>query len=287
MTESLLSLSNILLFGQTIEDLEFVNSDPVNAINVNAATTPPPPAVPPRNGNKRIDGVNVTAVAPDRVLVKDLGNPNSNGVYTVNAAAWLRDTTISDLAVIAVTGGTVNSGTNWLVRRRVVGGNIQYAFSSLADRGRRRRGRNRQLLDQLSAVDARIAKIYGFSYEGKYYDLARPTLFLVHGDGDPLAAVSPPAPGANPARAPRDPSETGVSVADFQFADDIRFWSYDKGDFSIRMDVSTGTLEDILLEAEVDAQLQITSAAKAQISGAAKVQISHAAKVQIGRRSDR
>jgi hypothetical protein len=142
-------------------------------------------------------------------------------------------------------------------------------------------------LDQLSAVDARIAKIYGFSYEGKYYDLARPTLFLVHGDGDPLAAVSPPAPGANPARAPRDPSETGVSVADFQFADDIRFWSYDKGDFSIRMDVSTGTLEDILLEAEVDAQMQMSSAAKMQTAGAAKMQISHAAKMQIGRRSDR
>jgi hypothetical protein len=78
-----------------------------------------------------------------------------------------------------------------------------------------------------------------------------------------------------------------VSVADFQFADDIRFWSYDKGDFSIRMDVSTGTLEDILLEAEVDAQMQMSSAAKMQTAGAAKMQISHAAKMQIGRRSDR
>ena len=49
--------------------------------------------------------------------------------------------------------------------------------------------------------------------------------------------------------------------------------------------VTTGTLEDILLEAEIETQLQISSAARVQISGAARMQISHAARMQIARRS--
>jgi len=38
-------------------------------------------------------------------------------------------------------------------------------------------------------------------------------------------------------------------VADFQFADEVRVWSYDKADYTIRMDVDTGMFEDILLNA--------------------------------------
>ena len=46
-------------------------------------------------------------------------------------------------------------------------------------------GRAAQLLQgQLSASNARFARIYGFSYEGRYYDLSKPAIFLVHGDGD-------------------------------------------------------------------------------------------------------
>lgn len=284
MPESLLSLSNILLFGQTVEDIQVVNLDPAVATNVNAATTPPPLAA--LNGHQTVDGVNLTT--NDLVLVKDQGNPNENGVYTVGAAsaAWVRDQTIPNGSVVTVAaGGTDNGGTNWLVRRSVHGGNIHYRFDDPADRLGKRHGVNQQLADQLSDLGAQIAKIYGYSYEGCYYDLARPTLFLVHGDGEPLTQVSPAAPAAHPARAPRDPSETGVSVADFQFADDIRFWSYDKGDFSIRMDVTTGMLEDILLEAEVDARLQMSSAARMQTAGSARMQISHAARMQMLRRS--
>jgi hypothetical protein len=271
MTESLLSLSTILLFGQRVEDLHIINADPAGATPVDAATTPPPPPVPAQNGNQTVDGINLTPGALNRVLVKDLGNPNANGVYTVAAGAWVRDLTIANRSVVAVgPGGIVNGDTNWLVERRVVGPNTHYRFYDPADRERRRSGLNRQLGEQVSAIDARIAKIYGFSYEGRYYDLARPTLFLVHGDGE-VVTQAPPAVGAPPhgSRAPRHPSLTGLSGADFDFADDLRVWSYDKADYSIRMDVETGMLEQLLLEAELDEDAieAFHSGQRARVSG--------------------
>ena len=270
MTESLLSLSNILLFGQIVEDLIFIDADPAGATPADAATIPPPPPVPAQNGNQTVDGVALTPGALNRVLVKDLGNPNRNGVYTVQAGAWARDLAIADRSVVAVGGGTVNIGTNWVAERRDVGGNIHYRFFDSSDRERRRRGANRQLGEQLSAADAGIAKIYGFSYEGRYYDLARPTLFLVHGDGEAVTQAPPVPPAVpHPSRAPRDPLLTGLSGADFEFADDLRVWSYDKADYSIRMDVETGMFEQLLLEAELDEEAieAFYSGQRARVSG--------------------
>jgi hypothetical protein len=40
-----------------------------------------------------------------------------------------------------------------------------------------------------------------------------------------------------------------MAAADFQFSDDIRVWSYDKADYTIRMDVETGMFEQVLLDA--------------------------------------
>ena len=47
----------------------------------------------------------------------------------------------------------------------------------------RRTSSNRQLQEQLNK-DAKFARIYGFTYEGAYYDLSRAVVFLVHGPGD-------------------------------------------------------------------------------------------------------
>lgn len=117
----------------------------------------------------------------------------------------------------------------------------------------RGRGQNRFLGRQL-ADDARLARIYGFSYEGIYYELPAPVIFVVHGDGTSVTDNLPPNQGS---RAPRDPDSTGVAVADFQFSNDILYWPYDKADYSIRMDVMTGQLEQILLEVyfEVEAPM--------------------------------
>jgi hypothetical protein len=62
-------------------------------------------------------------------------------------------------------------------------------------------GANQFLRAQLNAANAQLARIYGFSFEGHYYDLAKPVIMLVHGPGEPV--TWPPAVGAPPPRRPR------------------------------------------------------------------------------------
>jgi hypothetical protein len=114
-------------------------------------------------------------------------------------------------------------------------------------------GANTFLQNQLAGAGAQFARIYGFCYEGHYYDLAKPALFLVHGAG---VAADPPGAGAGApnrrvARAPAEVDHSGIGATATSFPDDMMVWAYDKGDFSIRMDIETGPLDQILLEAEL------------------------------------
>jgi hypothetical protein len=122
-----------------------------------------------------------------------------------------------------------------------------------------RAGGNRLLDQQLMADGARLARIYGFSFEGTYYDLPRPVVFLVHGKGAPAETLAdprgaglnagPPTDAAHRvARSPDEPSRTGLAAPDFSFADGLMVWSYDKADYTIRMDVETGMFEQVLLD---------------------------------------
>jgi len=98
-----------------------------------------------------------------------------------------------------------------------------------------------------------FARIYGFSFEGHYYDLPRPSLFLVHGEGT-LAEGPVPSSTFESQRYSRAPSgvdRTGTGSQTGSFARDIRVWSYDKSDFTIRFDAMTGTFDQILLETEL------------------------------------
>ncbi|MEX3011163.1 pentapeptide repeat-containing protein [Hoeflea sp. TYP-13] len=78
---------------------------------------------------------------------------------------------------------------------------------------------------------ARFARIYGFSYEGAYFEVGVPVLFLVHGDGVAPASLKVPGP---------DPD-------DKNFYNDLRAWSYDRGDETMRLDIDSGTFEQVLL----------------------------------------
>ena len=82
-----------------------------------------------------------------------------------------------------------------------------------------RRGDNNFLERQLRAEGARLARIYAFSYEGHYYDLPKPALFLVHGPGsDPEAfRPAPDLPNARVDRAPADADRTGIAIQDYSF----------------------------------------------------------------------
>ena len=93
-----------------------------------------------------------------------------------------------------------------------------------------------------------FARIYGFSYEGGYYDLDAPIIMLVHGQG-----VSAESAAGDPraSRAPDTPDKSGAAAQSHSFADDIKVWSYDKADHSVRLDSLTGSIEDILLDIEI------------------------------------
>jgi hypothetical protein len=120
-----------------------------------------------------------------------------------------------------------------------------------------RLGQNNFLLNQLmrdpeqdEQTTPRLARIYGFSFEGHYYDLPKPAIFLVHGPGSDPEAWRPSGalPHARVARAPADADRTGVASTPSSFSEDMRVWSYDKNDHSLRLDTDSGTFEQILLE---------------------------------------
>ena len=89
-----------------------------------------------------------------------------------------------------------------------------------------------------------LARIYGFTYEGAYYELPRPAFFLVHGEGIPATEFQPS--GRPQSRASTWQSLLTVSpLQTFSSLTIIRVWSYDKADYTIRMDVETGMFEDV------------------------------------------
>lgn len=94
----------------------------------------------------------------------------------------------------------------------------------------------------------RFARIYGFSYEGCYHDLDAPIIMVVHGPG---VLAEAPAGDKRSSRAPDSPDRTGAAAAAHSFADEIMVWSYDKADFTIRMDSLSGSIEDVLLDVEI------------------------------------
>lgn len=93
-----------------------------------------------------------------------------------------------------------------------------------------------------------LANIYGFSFEGHYYKMAAPAVFLVHGPGAPVVAGQAPIPL----------SQIGVAFKDAVFAEGVRMWGYDKLDHVLRIDISSGWLQDILLDAELGSVSNMT-----------------------------
>ena len=65
---------------------------------------------------------------------------------------------------------------------------------------------------------ARLARIYGFSYEGQYYDLARPAVYLVFGEG---------------AEIPATVAATGLATQPPNLLSDLRSWTFDQSDLSL------------------------------------------------------
>ena len=101
------------------------------------------------------------------------------------------------------------------------------------------------MVSDSSGQTPNFARIYGFSFEGAYYGLPRPSIFLVHGIGQQA--------GDWDDNAMSTLEQSGVAAREWDFsghrgAQDIYFWQYEKGDFSIRLDPEAGPFEQILLQ---------------------------------------
>ncbi|WP_037313332.1 TrkA C-terminal domain-containing protein [Ruegeria halocynthiae] len=244
MTESLLSFSEVLLFGRTVDDLKLKKDTRVRVAIIDDSITTKPDIT-----DDKID--DVTVEVGDKVLVQ-VNNSEISGVYKIKKTGT--DLVLSDRRTepkgdfVFVKKGSKHKRTFWKQVAKVDGSPEAQEFKF---KGKRRRGKgvNNFLGDQF-LDGGRLARIYGFSYEGVYYELPEPVIFLVHGDGDFVNQEGDDdnAPGNLAARAPNNPNLTGVASADFQFADDIRVWDYNKADFTIRMDVMTGQFEQVLLD---------------------------------------
>lgn len=136
-------------------------------------------------------------------------------------------------------------------------------------------GSNTFLKNQLAHPNTRLARIYGFSFEGHNYTLPKPAVFLVHTEGTEVIVHSPEAyAGDTNGGGHTTLDASGVIARDWEFAasdpvrKDLRMWEYDKGDFSIRLDIETGTFEEVLLEAALRAGSDYSSGADLRSSGA-------------------
>jgi hypothetical protein len=249
MAETLLSSSNVLLFGRAVDDLKVVVPPPLGLITVGVAsdgTAVTIPGVFPA----RLDGQSTAKMT--QILLKDQDEQLSNGVYRRTEKGKIEKVDISDTiyyvevlfgifsgVIFSIDGATGDVGV-------YAGGDETHSPFQLE-----RNGLPSQIQEQIkSRRRPGFARIYAFSFEGSYYELPRPVLFLVHGEGIPASEAKTGLFGRpRPSRAPGDPSLTGVGQADFQFSEDVMVWSYDKADYTIRMDVETGMFEDVLLAA--------------------------------------
>lgn len=111
------------------------------------------------------------------------------------------------------------------------------------------------LRKQLVGDGATLARIYGFTFNNEYVDLAKPAIFLVHGPGVAVDGAANAAAGAakRPSLHPADADHTGLVALDGGFSTGMRAWLYDRDDFSLRLDMMSGSLSRILLDVELGA----------------------------------
>lgn len=242
MAENLLRISNIDLFGLVMDDVSIVDPKINWQVRVASAMTE---NIANLTGTNNVNGVEPKA--GDFLLIWQQSDGTKNGIYQSKAGAWIKlHVNNGDLVVSGPDGDSLDYRT-WKYKES------DNSFNDITNQRRtgagRRRGTNRQLEAQLGP-DAKMARIYGFSYEGNYYGLTVPTIFLVHGKGEMVTQKGNKDP--NPARAPRKVEITGLAAAGFDFADSLRTWSYDQADYTIRMNVETGMFEQVLLDAMFD-----------------------------------
>jgi hypothetical protein len=111
-----------------------------------------------------------------------------------------------------------------------------------------------------------LARIYAFSFEGAMYSMPRPAIFVVHSSGHHV--------GPDHFQGRRSSvDQSGVVAREWEFASsaDLRYWEYEKGDFSLRLDTEAGPFEQILLQASLRAGGTDRSGASLEIRSGASL----------------
>lgn len=93
------------------------------------------------------------------------------------------------------------------------------------------------LAGALKRPNARFARIYSFALEGNLVDLAKPAIFLVHGDGDKITDVTL--------------AGIGLAITADDFAPEFRIWQYEREDMTLRLDPTSGTFARLLIQQEM------------------------------------
>jgi hypothetical protein len=219
MTETLLTPSSIKIYGRVLSDLSFNYASDTVSIGGNnflqQQLSPPSVAF---TGNTTNASQDVTAmstlwgISPGMSITTTANNVFTNKATTVLIVTPPATITVQDAAA-AGAGNGQSMTAYWQIH---------------------------------------LARIYAFSFEGAVYSLPKPSIFLMHGQGWPIDAT------AN--RTSID--EAGVAAREWEFSgpsrdrlkkptQDLVYWEYEKGDFSLRLDTEAGPLEQILLAAAI------------------------------------
>ena len=117
------------------------------------------------------------------------------------------------------------------------------------------RALRRQYVDPAGNAHAPIfARIYSFSFEGHYYTLPRPLLFLVSNNGQ-----SPQRVGFVNGYPAFDTKFVGIEAKDWQFSNDILGWAVDKRDLAVCLDMEVGPYQEILLDSTIAFEEEMAS----------------------------
>lgn len=114
-----------------------------------------------------------------------------------------------------------------------------------------------------------FARIYSFSFEGHYYKLPRPLLFLVTGKGEKVEF---------------DAKTTGIEARDWKFSEDLRVWTVDRKDLALCLDVEVANYEQLLLDSMIAFEEEMAARGSASARGSAVARGSASARGSVAAR---
>ena len=108
----------------------------------------------------------------------------------------------------------------------------------------------RRIERKLRQKHQQFVRIYSFSFEGHYYRLPRPLLFLLSGPGQ-RPDEDRKAEGMFERHVAFSTKTSGTASRDWQFGDDIRVWAVDRKDLAVCLDVEVANYHELLLNSMV------------------------------------